>query len=80
MTAAQCFSKREVERLYPNILNLPHHHMVQKQTKQKLALKQMPLENSFFKIYTYTYHMDQPFLLGIYPREMKVGIHMKTLT
>ena len=32
------------------------------------------------KIYTYTYHMDQPFLLGIYPREMKVGIHMKTLT
>lgn len=60
MTAAQCFSKREVERLYPNILNLPHHHMVQKQTKQKLALKQMPLENSFFKIYTYTYHMFYP--------------------
>lgn len=34
--------------------------MVQKQTKQKLALKQMPLENSFFKIYTYTYHMFYP--------------------
>lgn len=62
MTVAQCFSVRKVEHLHPNTSDLPHHHMDPKtnKTKQKLALKQMPLENSFFKSYTYAYHTFYP--------------------
>ena len=77
MTGAQRFSKREVERLYPNILNLPHHHMGPKTNKTKIGFK----TNAIRKQFLYNLYIYLPYVLslGTYPRKKKTHVHIKTL-